>query len=116
MLQHDMVHSRSILAEVSVQASVDQVLLCKELYQCLNQMLLAGWPTSRTASCDADKPARAGPENDAVLDLPASCCAARHACCHGLVCASLQLSLAVFQPLPFWTALHSDRVSLAYAC
>ena len=28
VLQHDMVHSRSILAEVSVQASVDQVLLC----------------------------------------------------------------------------------------
>ena len=53
VLQHDMVHSRSILAEVSVQASVDQVLLCKKLCQSHNQMLLAGWPTSRTVSCDA---------------------------------------------------------------
>ena len=88
MLQHDMVHSRSILAEVSVQASVDQVLLCKELYQCLNQMLLAGWPISRTASCDAYKSGQ-GLENGAV-ESACIICAVRHACCHGLACASLE--------------------------
>ena len=52
VLQHDMVHSRSILAEVSVQASVDQVLLCKKLCQTLYQILLTGRPTSRAASCN----------------------------------------------------------------